>query len=149
MAKTSKTRIKNINIDPHSIKLPDKYKIDKDSTTVSNEESKREKNNESSFETMVEKYNRKKPKKPPERRPSHHRGHGRISNLVCVKDMKTSEIFKVRREDAEQKLIPTGRFQYTSKTEWRNFLAQQQKDSSLKTDETKKKSHRKKKSQHK
>lgn len=117
MAQTSKTRIKDMSIDPASIKLPEKYRVEQNESSTTTE-----KPETGGFETMVDRMNKKKPKKPPELRPSHHHGHGRISNWVCVKNISTSEVLRVRREDAEKKLLPTGKYQYTNKTEWRNFV---------------------------
>lgn len=148
MAQTSKVRIKDMSIDPSSIKLPEKYRIDKN--TLENQSTSEKKDN-GGFETMVDRFNKKKPKKPPELRQSHHRGHGRISNWVCVKNTITSEVLRVRREDAEKKLIPTGKYQYTNKTEWRNFINKntENAESTKRNNKTLKKANRKKKNSNK
>jgi hypothetical protein len=57
----------------------------------------------------------KKERKDPKYYPSHHKGHGKVSNSVCVK--KGEEIRKVERVTVE-KLIEQG-WNYCSKKEWK------------------------------
>lgn len=125
MAHTSKTRIKDMSIDPNSVKLPDTYKIDIHSSPSETSTPTTTPDN-GGFETLVDRIQKKKPKKAPLFRQSHHRGHGRISNWVCVKHLLTNEVIRVRRKDAETTLIPSGKYQYTNKTEWRAFVRSQQ-----------------------
>ncbi|MCS7317592.1 MAG: hypothetical protein NZZ41_04675 [Candidatus Dojkabacteria bacterium] len=109
------------------INLPAHHRVESQASTPveQNNQQSEQQQKDTKFETLVEKYNKKKPKKAPQFRPSHHHGHGRISNWVCVQSTTSSEVLKVLREDAEQKLIPTGKWRYCSKKVWRDYVKSQ------------------------
>lgn len=58
----------------------------------------------------------RKERKSPDRRPSHHRGHGKVSNWVCVK--KGDEVLRVQRATVEAKYINAG-WNYCPRKEWK------------------------------
>ena len=59
----------------------------------------------------------KKERKDPSRYPSHHRGHGKVSNWVCVK--REGEVQRVARATVE-KLLAQG-WNYCPRKEWKAF----------------------------
>jgi hypothetical protein len=58
----------------------------------------------------------KKARKEPYRYISHHRGHGKVSNYVCVK--KGDEVKRVARATVEELFISNG-WAYCPKSEWK------------------------------
>ena len=61
-----------------------------------------------------------KTKRPAHARPSHHRGHGKISNTVCITLDGGKTAIKMFRKQADQ-LVQDNRAKYVSKTVWREL----------------------------